>query len=36
MIRVSSAMVFRKEESISKVYLSKNFSMFFLLREFGR
>ena len=29
MIRVSSAKVFRKEESISKIYLSKNFSMFF-------
>ena len=29
MIRVSSAKVFRKEESISKIYLPKNFSTFF-------
>ena len=29
MFRVSSAKVFRKEESISKVYLSKNSSTFF-------
>nr|VDD37440.1 unnamed protein product [Brassica oleracea] len=33
MIRVSSAKVFRKEESISKKYLSKNFSTFFFFGD---
>ena len=33
MIRVSSAKVFCKEESISKKYLSKNFSTFFFFGD---
>ena len=33
MIRVSSAKVFRKEESISKKYLSKKFSPFFFFGD---
>ena len=33
MIRVSSTKVFREEESISKKYLSKNFSTFFFFGD---